>query len=98
MLDGLTIDGIATRGSEEIPSRDEALRIYTEGSAWFAHDEGRRGRLIPGMLADLAVLSEDYFSVPVPRIAQIESLLTMVGGKIVYAAGPFAEFDPERKH
>lgn len=98
MLDGLTIDGIATRGSEEIPSREEALRIYTEGSAWFAHDEGRRGRLIPGMLADLAVLSEDYFSVPVPRIAQIESLLTMVGGKIVYAAGPFAEFDPERNH
>ncbi len=48
------------------------------------------------MLADLAVLSEDYFSVPVVRIAQIESLLTMVGGKIVYAAGPFAELDPER--
>jgi predicted amidohydrolase YtcJ len=96
MLDGRTVEGIATRGTEEIPSREEALRIYTEGSAWFAHDEGRRGRLIPGMLADFAVLSEDYFTVPVVRIAQIRSLLTVVGGKIVYAAGPFSDLDPER--
>jgi predicted amidohydrolase YtcJ len=97
MLDGLTVEGIATRGTEEIPSREQALRIYTEGSAWFAHDEGRRGRLVPGTLADLAVLSEDYFTVPVLRVAQIEALLTMVGGKIVYAAGPFSDLDPERK-
>jgi predicted amidohydrolase YtcJ len=96
MLDGRTVDGIATRGSEEIPSREEALRLYTEGSAWFAHDEDRRGRLMPDMLADLAVLSEDYFSVPVSRIAQIRSLLTIVGGRIVYAAAPFSELDPDR--
>jgi predicted amidohydrolase YtcJ len=95
MLDGRTVDGIKTRGTQEIPSREEALRIYTEGSAWFARDEGRRGRLTQGMFADLAVLSEDYFTVPVPRIAQIESLLTMVGGKIVYAGGRFSDLDPE---
>ena len=94
MLDGRTVDGIATRDAEQIPSREAALRLYTEGSAWFAHDDGRRGRLMPDMLADLAVLSEDYFSVPVARIAQIRSLLTMVGGRIVYAAGPFSERDP----
>jgi predicted amidohydrolase YtcJ len=96
MLDGRTVDGIATRGPEQIPSREEALRIYTQGSAWFAHDESRRGRLVPGMLADLAVLSDDYFSVPLLRIAQIESLMTMVGGKIVYAAGPFSNLEPKR--
>ena len=96
MLDGRTVDGIATRGTEEIPSREEALRIYTEGSAWFAHDESRRGRLIPGMLADLAVLSEDYFNVPLLRIAQIESLMTVVGGRVVYAAGPFSNLEPKR--
>jgi predicted amidohydrolase YtcJ len=93
MLDGRTVDGIATRGPEEIPSREEALRIYTQGSAWFAHDDVRRGRLMPGMLADLAVLSEDYFSVPVSRIGRIHSLLTIVGGKVVYAAGPFADLE-----
>jgi predicted amidohydrolase YtcJ len=96
MLDGRTVDGIATRGPEEIPSREEALRMYTQGSAWFAHDEGRRGRLVPGMLADLAVLSEDYFNVPLLRIAQIESLMTMVGGRIVYAAGSFSNLEPKR--
>ncbi len=96
MLNGRTVDGIETRGAEEIPSREEALRIYTEGSAWFAHDESRRGRLVPGMLADLAVLSEDYFSVPLLRIAQIESLMTMVGGKIVYAAAPFSNLEAKR--
>lgn len=97
MLDGRTVDGVATRGMEEIPSREAALRIYTEGSAWFAHDENRRGRLVPGMLADLAVLSEDYFTVPVSRVARIQSVLTIVGGKIVYAGGPFSELDPEPK-
>ena len=96
MLDGRTVDGIETRGAKEIPSREAALRIYTQGSAWFAHDESRRGRLVPGMLADLAVLSEDYFSVPLPRIAQIESLITLVGGRIVYAAGPFSNLEPKR--
>jgi predicted amidohydrolase YtcJ len=93
MLDGLTVDGIETRAAGEIPSREEALRIYTEGSAWFAHDENRRGRLVPGMLADLAVLSDDYFTVPVSHIAKIKSLLTMVDGQIVYAAGPFSDLD-----
>jgi predicted amidohydrolase YtcJ len=90
MLDGLTVDGVETRGPKEIPTRDEALRIYTEGSVWFAHDENRRGRLMPGMLADLAVLSDDYFTVPISDIAKIKSLLTMVGGHIVYASGAFS--------
>jgi predicted amidohydrolase YtcJ len=96
MLDGRTVDGIATRGAEEIPSREQALRLYTQGSAWFAHDDIRRGSLMPGMLADLAVLNEDYFSVSLSHMAQIRSLLTMVGGKIVYAAGPFSELESVR--
>jgi hypothetical protein len=96
MLDGRTVDGIETRGPEEIPSREQALRIYTHGSAWFANDDGRRGRLMPGMLADLAVLSDDYLSVPLSRMAGIRSLLTMVGGKVVYAAAPFADLERDR--
>ena len=95
MLDGLTVDGIETREKAEIPSRLEALRIYTEGSAWFAHDENRRGQLVPGMLADLAVLDNDYLTVPVSHIAKIKSLLTVVGGRVVYAAAPFSAFDAE---
>ncbi len=89
MLDGLTVEGVSTRGPAEKPSREQALKLYTQGSAWFAHDENRRGTLAPGRLADLAVLSADYFSVPVHEIGRIESSLTMVGGKIVHAAPPF---------
>ena len=89
-LDGKTVAGVAIRGPEETPTRAEALRFYTLGSAWFSHDDGKRGSLEAGKLADLAVLSKDYMTVPVDQIGGIESLLTMVGGKIVYARAPFA--------
>jgi predicted amidohydrolase YtcJ len=83
-------------GSKEMPPRPEALRLYTIGSAWFSHDDAERGSLESGKLADLAVLTKDYMTVPAEQIGGIESLLTMVGGKIVYAAGPYAQF--EDKH
>ena len=89
-LDGKTVAGVAIRGPEETPTRAEALRFYTLGSAWFSHDDGKRGSLEAGKLADLAVLSKDYMTVPVDQIGGIESLLTLVGGKIVYASAPFA--------
>jgi hypothetical protein len=90
-LDGKTVAGIAIRGPEETPSRAEALRLYTLGSAWFSFDETQRGSLETGKLADLAVLSKDYMTVPVDQIGGIESLLTMVGGKIVYDAAPYRQ-------
>jgi len=77
----------------ELATREEALRLYTQGSAWFTHDDTRRGTLEPGKLADLAVLTADYMTVPEDGIGSIESLLTMVGGRIVYAAGPYAELE-----
>jgi predicted amidohydrolase YtcJ len=95
-LDGKTVSGVALRGPEETPSRAEALRLYTMGSAWFSHDEDERGSLEPGKLADLAVLSKDYMTAPVEQVGGIESLLTMVGGKIVYATGPYAQFEDKR--
>jgi predicted amidohydrolase YtcJ len=90
-LDGKTVGGTAIRGPEETPSRADALRFYTIGSAWFSRDEKKRGSLEAGKFADLAVLSKDYMTAPVDQIGLIESVLTMVGGKIVYAAGPFRQ-------
>jgi predicted amidohydrolase YtcJ len=90
-LDGRTVGGTAIRGPEETPDRADALRFYTIGSAWFSFDEKKRGSLEVGKLADLAVLSRDYMTVPVSEVHTIESLLTMVGGNVVYAAGPFAK-------
>jgi predicted amidohydrolase YtcJ len=93
MLDGKTISGMAMRDEAERPSRMQALRLYTQGSAWFVFDEARRGSLVVGQFADLAVLSKDYFSVPTEEIGSITSLLTMVGGRIVFAAGPFSKLE-----
>jgi predicted amidohydrolase YtcJ len=89
MLDGKTVSGIAMRAPTERPSRIEALRLYTQGSAWFTFEEKLRGALKVGQLADLAVLSRDYLTVPVEQIGGITSLLTMVGGRIVFADGPY---------
>jgi predicted amidohydrolase YtcJ len=90
LLDGKTVGGQATRSAEETPTREQALRLYTAGSAWFSFDEDRRGTLEVGKLADFAILDQDYFSVPVERIARTVSLFTVVGGKVVHAAAPFA--------
>ena len=93
MLDGKTISGVAMRAPEELPTRIEALRLYTQGSAWFSFEENARGALAAGQLADLAVLGRDYLSVPVEQIGGTVSLLTMVGGRIVYADGPYAALE-----
>lgn len=89
LLDGRTASGAAIRGPGETPSRADALRYYTIGSAWVSHDEDVRGSLDVGKWADLAVLSSDYMTVPLDQVGGIESMLTMVGGRIVYAAGPY---------
>jgi predicted amidohydrolase YtcJ len=88
--------GATPRGPEQAPTREDALRAYTIGSAWFSFDDDKRGSLEPGKLADLAVLSKDYMTVPLDQLESIESVLTMVGGKVVYAAGPFAPLEHSR--
>lgn len=85
MLDGKSAAGTSLRSASEIPTRLDALKMYTLGSAWFAHAEKQRGSLEVGKFADLVVLSADYLTVPVSSIGQIYSKLTMVGGKIVYS-------------
>ena len=97
-LDGTTIGGIQTRDDTEAPSRRQALEMYTRNSAFMANDDDKRGTLEPGKFADLAVLSSDYLTVPVKEIGKIRSLLTMVGGKVVYAAPPFASLTSSADH
>jgi hypothetical protein len=64
------------------------------GSSWFSTEDGKKGALVPGQLADFAVLSADYFSIPEEDIKQLESVLTIVGGKIVYASREFSKLAP----
>ncbi|OLC31324.1 MAG: hypothetical protein AUH81_18105 [Candidatus Rokubacteria bacterium 13_1_40CM_4_69_5] len=87
MITGRMLRGDVARAREHL-TREEALRVYTRGSAWIAHAEGRVGSLEPGKLADLIVLSDDYLTVPEDRIPKIRSVLTIVGGNVVYESQP----------
>jgi hypothetical protein len=75
-------------------TREEALRLYTHGSAWMSGEEEKKGRLAPGAFADLVVLSDDYFAVPDEQLRRLESVLTVVGGRVVYGAQEFAALNP----
>jgi predicted amidohydrolase YtcJ len=92
---GRTVGGLALYGDDNLLSREQALRLWTEGSAWFSGDVGRKGRLVPGQYADFAVLSADYMTVDDDRIADIASVLTVVGGKLVHGGGSFQSLAPQ---
>ena len=68
--------------------------MYTRANTWFSNEEGIKGQIKVGQLADFAVLSDDYFSVPEDDIRHIESVLTVVDGKIVYGDRDFKSLDP----
>jgi predicted amidohydrolase YtcJ len=94
LVAGKTVGGTALYPEANRLDRTEALRRYTLGSAWFSGEENKKGSVEVGKLADLAVLSADYFSVPEEEIKRIESVLTVVGGKVVYGAGQFERLAP----
>jgi len=94
LITGKTVGGKALYPERNRLSRAEALMLYTVGSSWFSSEEGKKGSLVAGQLADLSVLSADYFRIPEEEIKRLESLLTIVNGKIVYANGPYAKLAP----
>jgi hypothetical protein len=75
--------------------RETALRLYTHANTWFSNEEGSKGQIKPGQLADLVVLSDDYFAVPEDEIRNIVSMLTMVGGNVVHGDDEFKPLAPE---
>ena len=85
LLDGKTVDGLDFGQISERPTREEALDLYTINSAWFTFESNLRGRLEEGYKADLVVLNQDYFVIPIDQISKIKSVLTIVNGQIVYS-------------
>jgi len=83
-----TLDGKHPGGwfPEQRLTVEEALRAYTEGSAYAAFEEKEKGSLAPGKLGDLAVFSDDLFTLPPARIKDTRVVMTIVGGKLVYQA------------
>lgn len=87
LVTGRTVGGVRYRTPNQLLARETALRLYTEGSAWFSGEQEDKGRISVGRLADFAILDRDYFAVPDREIAHIESVLTVVGGRVVHAVG-----------
>jgi predicted amidohydrolase YtcJ len=70
--------------AKEALSREQAVSAYTRGSAFAELQESGKGTIAPGMLADVAMLSQDIFKVPAPALPGTVSVLTIVGGRIVH--------------
>jgi predicted amidohydrolase YtcJ len=94
LVSGRTVGGLGLYPEKNCLSRKEALQLYTQGSAWFSRDEESKGTIKPGQLADLIVLSGDYFHVPEEEIKDLHSVLTILGGKPVWAEDEFRDLAP----
>ncbi len=94
LVTGKTLGGLKIYPDRKCLDRETALRMWTENVAWFSNEEGAKGVIKVGQLADLAVLDRDYFSVLDDDIRHLQSVLTVVGGKLVYGAEEFASFVP----
>lgn len=91
---GQTLGGLPLYEENNVLDRETALRLWTEGSAWFSGEADLKGTLSPGKYADLAVLSADYMTVPPQEIRRINAVLTVVGGNVVYGEGDYASLSP----
>ncbi len=94
MVTGKTLGGLRLTPERNTLDRETALRMWTENVTWFSNEEGKKGRIAVGQLADLAILDRDYFDVPGDNIQDIVSVMTMVGGKVVHGTGDYAGLAP----
>lgn len=95
LVTGRTVGGTSLYPSANRLDRETALRLWTEANTWFSNEQGKKGQLKAGQLADLVVLSDDYFSVVESDIPHITSVLTLLGGKVVHGAGDYRDLAPD---
>lgn len=93
LITGKTVGGMRLTPQRNCLDRDAALRMWTENVTWFSNEQGKKGRIAVGQLADLVVPDRDFFACPESDIADTSSLLTVVGGKVVWGAGEFSAHD-----
>ena len=93
LVTGRTVGGLRIYPQRNCLDRETALRMWTENVTWFSNEEGKKGRIETGQLADLIVPDRDYFACAEDEITDTTSDLTIVGGKVVYGAADFASLD-----
>jgi len=94
LITGKTLGDLSLYPAANLVDRETALRLYTQANTWFSNEQGIKGQIKVGQYADLAVLSADFFSIPESEIRQLVSVLTMVGGRIVYGDDEFSTLSP----
>jgi predicted amidohydrolase YtcJ len=94
LVTGRTVGGTGLYPAANRLEREAALRLWTEANTWFSTEQGKKGQIKEGQLADLAVLSQDFFSVADDNLADTTSVLTLLGGNPVYAAEEFTDLSP----
>jgi len=92
---GKAVSGKIILAEDNRLTREEALRLYTIGAAWFENQESDKGRIAPGNFADFVLLNNDYFTVSDDMIKDLQSVLTVVGGKVVYGSGKYSDLSPK---
>jgi len=95
LVTGKTVGGLSLYPQANRLDRESALRLWTEANTWFSNELGKKGQIKAGQLADLAVLSDDYFGVAEDQIAHLGAVLTILGGKVVYGEGDYRPLSPE---
>jgi predicted amidohydrolase YtcJ len=95
LVTGKTVGGMRLYPAANRLDRETALRLWTEANTWFSNEAGKKGQIKAGQLADLAILSDDFFSVAEDEIAHISAVLTMLGGQVVHGAGDYGPLAPE---
>ena len=94
LVTGTTLGGTTLYPVRNRLDRETALRLWTEKNTWFSNEVGKKGQIKAGQLADLALLSDDYFSVAESDIVHLRAVLTILGGKIVHGEGDYGPVAP----
>jgi predicted amidohydrolase YtcJ len=93
LVTGKTVGGMRIYPQRNCLDRETALRMWTEKVTWFSNEVGKKGQIAVGQLADLIVPDRDFFACAEDDIPGTSSLITVVGGKVVYASGEFSALD-----
>ncbi|AFC29201.1 Amidohydrolase 3 [Paenibacillus mucilaginosus 3016] len=94
LVTGKTLGGLRLYPESNRVDRHQALRMYTAGNAWFSKEEDVKGQIKAGQYADLSFLTDNFFQVAEEEIKGIESVLTVVGGRIVYGTREYQKLSP----
>ncbi|WP_198672145.1 amidohydrolase [Pseudogemmobacter bohemicus] len=95
LVTSVTVGGTRLYPAANRLDRETALRLWTEANTWFSNEQGKKGQIIAGQLADCALLSDDYFAVPEAEIIHLRAVLTLLGGKVVHGDGDFGPLAPD---